>query len=158
MCTVPSRYLAAATSTTSGLCFPQSRIEFIMIGTLLKGLQTNIKCEMPDSQRYNGTKSLFKWRAPWKYDYSPFKSKICVFKYLIVYIVPGASEEDRGEIRDSEFRGDGIDLENKSSIYLLLVCFSVCLFIWYPINVKKAEPIRPKFCVTRPQGRFMNDQ
>ena len=29
-------------------------------------------------------------------------------------------------------------------VYTLLVWVSVCL---YPINVKTAEPIRPKFCV-----------
>ena len=38
------------------------------------------------------------------------------------------------------------------------LCFSVCLF---PINVKTAEPIGPKFCVGPhicPQGRLMNDR
>ena len=32
----------------------------------------------------------------------------------------------------------------KSIVYINLACLSVCL---YPINVKTAEPIRPKFCV-----------
>ena len=42
-------------------------------------------------------------------------------------------------------------------LYINLACLSVCL---YPINVKTAEPIWPKFLwdITCPQGRFMNDQ
>ena len=42
---------------------------------------------------------------------------------MIVYLVPGARVEGRGEIRDSEFRGEGIDLEN-----IFVLCLSVCLF------------------------------
>ena len=51
-----------------------------------------------------------------------------------------------------------------SNLYINLAWVSVCLF-WclsvclYPINVKTAEPIGPKFFVGHlgPQGRFMND-
>ena len=41
--------------------------------------------------------------------------------------------------------------------FSLFVCLSVCL---YPINVKTAEPIGPKFLwdITFPQVRFMNDE
>ena len=38
------------------------------------------------------------------------------------------------------------------------VCLGVCLFgSFYPINVKTAEPIGPKFC-EGPQGRFIDAQ
>ena len=42
-------------------------------------------------------------------------------------------------------------------LYVNYACLYVCL---YPINVKTAEPIRPKFCVWPhvTPGRFMNDQ
>ena len=34
------------------------------------------------------------------------------------------------------------------NLYINLACLSVCLFVClYPINVKTAEPIRPKFFV-----------
>ena len=53
--------------------------------------------------------------------------------------------------------------KNYSSIYKFGL--SVCLSVWgfvclYPINVKTAEPIGPKFLwdLTWPQGRVMNDQ
>ena len=45
------------------------------------------------------------------------------------------------------------------SIYIL--CLSVCLYVcMHRINVKTSEQIGRKVCVdlTRPQGRFMNDQ
>ena len=35
-----------------------------------------------------------------------------------------------------------------TNLYINLACLSVCLGVClYPINVKTAEPIRPKFCV-----------
>ena len=46
-------------------------------------------------------------------------------------------------------------------LYIYFTCLSVCLFVClYPINVKKAKPIGPKFLwdLAWPQGRFMNDQ
>ena len=45
-------------------------------------------------------------------------------------------------------------------IYTLLVCLVVCVCL-YPINVKKTEPIGPKFCWTSRdpmQERFMDDR
>ena len=57
-----------------------------------------------------------------------------------------------------------VDLRNEflmPNLYINLACLSVCLFVClYPINVKTAEPIRPKFCVGPlwSQGRFINDQ
>ena len=37
---------------------------------------------------------------------------------------------------------------NRSHLYINLACLSVCLFVYlYPINVKTAEPIGPKFFV-----------
>ena len=45
-----------------------------------------------------------------------------------------------------------------SYLYINLACLGGGLF--YPINVKMAEPIRPNFAwdLTWPQGKFMNDQ
>ena len=47
--------------------------------------------------------------------------------------------------------------EYNPSISIYILCLSVCVF---PINVKTAAPIGPKFCVGphMTQGRFMNDQ
>ena len=43
----------------------------------------------------------------------------------------------------------GISLSILSSIYIIL-CLSVCLLVClYPINVKTAEPIGPKFCLQK---------
>ena len=48
------------------------------------------------------------------------------------------------------------------NLYINLACLSFCLFVClYPINVKTAKPIGPKFFVgprSCPQGRFMKEQ
>ena len=43
---------------------------------------------------------------------------------------------------------DGREAPSKASLYINLACLSVCLSVClYPINVKTAEPIGPKFVV-----------
>ena len=41
-----------------------------------------------------------------------------------------------------------VDPQSFCNLYINLACLFVCLFVClYPINVKTAEPIGPKFCV-----------
>ena len=82
-----------------------------------------------------------------------FSSELSSSASTIMTISESSAEEEMGATELDIlklFRTNSICKVFKiQSIYLSLsVCLSVCLFVClYPINVKTAEPIRPKFCV-----------